>query len=105
MKHSFRDRHDRIDYLKVCEIAHRITTDPALIEDARPWVEDVMAADPHQQRYVVMWRESLTISAAEIAQALIEHSERGQLLRETRPIFGKGLTSQNVSRLMVQAGP
>lgn len=104
MKRRFYDRHEQIDYLKACEMAHRIVANPALIDDARGWVENVMAADPHQHRYVVMWRELLTRPAAEIAAALTEDSERGQLLRETRPIFGKGLTSQDVRRLMEQAG-
>jgi hypothetical protein len=34
--------------------------------------------------------------ASEIAAALIEDSERGRLLRETRPVFGRGLTSREV---------
>lgn len=104
MKTEFYDRHEHIEYLKACEIARRIVANPTLIEDARRWLTEVMAPDPHQARYVAMWRDLLARSPAEIAGALVEDSERGRLLRETRPIFGKGLTSQEVTRLMEQAG-
>jgi hypothetical protein len=40
---------------------------------------------------------------AEIAAALTEDSPRGQLLRETRPVFGKGLTSREVAELIERA--
>jgi hypothetical protein len=103
VKTKFHDRHDHIAYLKACETARRIVETPALIEDARRWLDEVMAPDPHQARYVTMWRELLARPATEIAAALIEDSERGQLLRETRPIFAI-LTSQDVCRLMANSG-
>lgn len=49
MKTYFRDRYDRLDYLKVCEVARRIVDDPLLIAAARDFVETVMLADPHQR--------------------------------------------------------
>ncbi len=104
MKTNFHDRHDHIDYLKACEMARRIVASPAVIEDARRWLEQRMAPDPHQRCYVEMWRALLDRPPEEIATALVEDSDRGQLLRETRPIFGKGFTSQEVRRLMDQAG-
>jgi hypothetical protein len=103
MKTRFYDRHDHIAYLKAREIARRIVDNPALIEDARRWLEEVMAPDPHQARYAAMWREVLARPAVEIAAALVEDSERGQLLRETRPIFAM-ITSQDVCSLMENAG-
>lgn len=103
MKRTFYDRHERIDYLKACEIARRVLEHPRLIDNARRWVEEVMAPNPHQLRYVAMWRELLSRPASEIAAALIEDSDRAQLLRETRPIFDV-LTSQDVTRLMERAG-
>ena len=104
MKTEFYDRHEHIEYLKACEIARRIMENPAIVEDARRWLEEVMAPDPHQAKYVAIWRELLACPPADIASALLEDSERGQLLRETRPIFGKGLTSREVTKLMEQAG-
>lgn len=62
-----------------------------------------MAPDSHKEKYVAMWRELLARPAAEIAAALVEDSDRGQLLRETRPIFDV-LTSQDVSRRVEAAG-
>lgn len=103
MKRQFYARHQHIDYLKACEIARRIVANSATIEHARQWLEEVMAPDPHQQQYVAIWRELLTRPAVDIAAALVEDSDRGQLLRETRPIFDV-LTSQDVVRLMEQAG-
>jgi hypothetical protein len=103
VKTRFHDRHERLDYLKVCEVARRIVADPSLIESARRFVEAAMLPDPHQHKYGMIWRELLTKPASEIAAALVEGGERGQLLRETRPVFGRGLTSREVAALVAQA--
>jgi hypothetical protein len=100
MAQRFHDRHEWIDFLKVQEIARRIAADPSLIDDAREFMRVHMAPDPHQRRYVEMWTELLESPAAEIAAALVEDSPRGQLLRETAPVFGKGLTSREVVELI-----
>jgi len=100
MKTSFRDRHERLKYLKACETARRIIHDPLLVEQARQFVEDAMAPDPHQRAYTAMWRELLSLSSETIAAALIEDSDRGQLLRDTSPVFGKGFTSREVVELL-----
>jgi hypothetical protein len=97
---GFHDRHEWIDYLKASEMARRIVADPSMIEDARKFVAWRMAPDPHQRDYAVMWQELLSRSPAEIAAALIEDSPRGRLLRETAPVFGKGLTSREIADLI-----
>jgi hypothetical protein len=74
-----------------------------MIEDAERFVEWRMTPDPHQRDYALMWRELLARAPAEIAAALTEHSPRGQLLRETAPVFGKGLTSREVADLIAHA--
>jgi hypothetical protein len=102
-KTRFHDRHDRIDYLKVCEIARRIVQDRSLIATASEFVETVMLADPHQRHYAEIWRVLLDLPPAEIAAALIADSEHGQLLRETRPVFGKGLSSREVAAILEAA--
>jgi hypothetical protein len=99
VKTSFRDRHERLKYLKACETARRIVCDPSLIEQARHFVEKAMAPDPHQRVYTLMWRELLGLPAEAIAAALLEDSDRGQLLRDTSPVFGKGFTSSEVVEL------
>jgi hypothetical protein len=50
-----------------------------------------------------MWRELLGLPAEDIAAALIEDSDRGQLLRDTSPVFGKGFTSREVVELRDRA--
>jgi hypothetical protein len=100
MATRFHDRHEWIDFLKVREVARRIVADPSMIDDARRFVETHMVPDPHQRTYALMWLELLKQPAAEIAAALLEDTARGRLLRETRPVFGKGLTSREVAALI-----
>ena len=100
MKTNFRDRHERLKYLKACETARRIRSDPRLIEQAKRFLETAMATDPHQHAYTVLWREILSLPPETIAEALIEDSDRGQLLRDTSPVFGTGFTSRDVVALL-----
>jgi hypothetical protein len=62
-----------------------------------------MLTDPHQRTYALAWREVLQLPPAEIAAALVEDTPRGQALRETRPVFGKGLSSREVVALLEAA--
>ena len=103
MATRFHDRHEWIDLLKAQEVARRIVADPSLIMDARRFVETRMLPDPHQRHYALMWRELLSQPPRAIAEALVEDSPRGQLLRETRPAFGKGLSSREVAALIERA--
>ena len=99
----FHDRHEWIDYLKACEVARRLVADPSMIADAQRFVAARMLPDPHQRDYALMWQALLAKPPAEIAAALTEDSPRGQLLRETAPVFGKGLTSRDVADLIEHA--
>lgn len=103
MAMRFYDRHEWIDYLKACEVARRLVADPSMVADARRFVANRMLPDPHQRDYALMWQDLLSRPPAEIAAALTEDNSRGQLLRETRPVFGKGLTSREVAELIAQA--
>lgn len=100
MKTVFRDRHDRVDYLKACEEARRIVADPSLLDAARRFVEEAMAPHESMRAHVALWRAVLALPAAEVAALLVEDSAEAQLLRETRPAFGAGLSSQDVARLL-----
>jgi len=99
----FHDRHERLTYLKAAETARRVLSDPALIGTAIAFVQRFMAPDPHQSRYTAVWLDLLGRSPADIAAALLADTEQGRLLRETCPVFGKGLTSREVVALMEQA--
>ena len=103
MATRFHDRHEWIDFLKAQEVARRIVADPSMIDDARRFIDKFMRPDQHRRDYVVMWDELLSKSPAEIAAALTEDSPRGRLLRETSPVFGKGLTSRDVAKLIARA--
>ena len=50
-----------------------------------------------------MWRELLIQPAEEIADALTEDSDHGRYPRETRQVFGVGLTSREVAELLKKA--
>jgi hypothetical protein len=103
MAMRFHDRHEWIDDLKACEVARRIVADPSMIADAQRFVATRMLPDPHQRDDALMWQGLLSQPPAEIAAALTEDSPRGRLLRETRPVFGKGLTSRDVAELIARA--
>jgi hypothetical protein len=100
MKTAFRDRHDRLAYLKAREDARRILADPSLLDSARRFVEQAIAPHENQRAHAARWREVLALPPEQIAALLVEDSPRGQLLRETRPVFGRGLSSQDVARLL-----
>jgi hypothetical protein len=103
MPKRFHDRHEWIDHLKACEMARRLLADPSMIADAQRFVAERMLPDPHQRDYALMWQELLSRPPTEIAAALTEDSPRGQLLRDTAPVFGKGLTSRDVAELIAHA--
>jgi hypothetical protein len=103
MKTVFRDRHDRVDYLKACEEARRMVADPSVLKSARRFLEEAMAPDESVQAHVALWRDVLALSVEQVAALLVEDSDRGQLLRETRPVFGRGLSSQDVALLLKKA--
>jgi hypothetical protein len=74
-----------------------------MIDNAKRFIDRFMRPDQHQRDYAVMWDELLAKSPVEVALALTEVSPRGQLLRETGPVFGKGLTSREVAELITHA--
>ncbi len=83
-------------------MARRILADPSAIAEARKFVAKRMEPDPHRREYAIMWSELLSRSPAEIAAALTEDSPHGRLLRETRPVFGRGLTSREIAGLIAR---
>lgn len=103
MARHFHDRHEWVDFLKACEVARRLVADPSMIADAQRFVAARMLPDPHQRDYALMWQDLLSRPPAEIAAALTEDSASGRLLRETAPVFGKGLTSRDVAELIEHA--
>ena len=103
MAQKFHDRHEWVNFLKMQEVARRLVSEPSMIDGARRFIDKHMRPDPHQRDYVVMWEELLNRRPEEIAAALTEDSPRGQLLRETSPVSGNGLTSREVAELIAHA--
>jgi hypothetical protein len=104
VKTEFRDRHDRVDYLKACEVARRLRADPSLLESGRRFLEKFVLTDEHARPHGERWLALLDGGAERVAALLEEDSPQGQLARETRPVFGPGLTSREVARLLEAAG-
>jgi hypothetical protein len=100
MKTAFRDRHDRLAHLKAREDVRRILAAPSLLDSARRFLEEAMAPHDDQRAHAARWRAVLALPPEQIAALLVEDSPRGQLLRETRPVFGRGLSAQDVARLL-----
>lgn len=103
MKTAFRDRHDRVDYLKAREVARRILADPSLLESGRAFVERFVLPDEHARPHGERWLALLDEGAERVAALLVEDSPEGQLARETRPVFGDGLTPREVRALLDSA--
>jgi hypothetical protein len=98
MTPAFRDRHDRFAWLKPREEVRRILADPSLLDSARRFVEDAMAPHENLRAHAARWREVLALPPEQVAALLVEDSPHGQFLRETRPVFGRALSSQDVAR-------
>ncbi|HEV7268411.1 MAG TPA: hypothetical protein VGN83_26420 [Falsiroseomonas sp.] len=95
----FHDRHEHLDYLKAELVARRIIDTPSVIEEARAFIDRFWRDDPHAAHYLAIWDRLLDCPPAEIAARLLEDSEAGRYLRETRPPFGV-TTAQQVARLI-----
>jgi hypothetical protein len=95
----FHDRHEELDYRKAELAARRIVDTPAVIEEARAFMDRFWRDDPHARHYLAVWDALLVHSPADIAARLLEDSPEGRYLRETRPPFGV-TTAQQVAQLV-----
>jgi hypothetical protein len=100
----FHDRHEHLDYLKAELVARRIVETPDVIAQARAHIDRFWRDDPHAAHYLRIWDALLDRPPQEIAARLLEDSEAGRYLRETRPPFGV-TTSAQVAKLIERLGP
>jgi hypothetical protein len=98
----FHDRSKKLTFLKLQAAMARASNDKSLIEEARAYVRTFMLTDPHQRVYAELWLNLLDRPIAEIAARLLADSPEGELLRDTAPVFGKGLTSREIARLIAE---
>jgi len=85
--------------LKAQEIARRLVADPSMIEGAWEFLNRHMMPDSHQHARRDVARLAGPPSGGDCC-GLGGGQPRGQLLRETAPVFGNGLTSCEVSELI-----
>ena len=98
---DFWDKNKRNVYIKLQEMMRRAQSDPSLIETARIYVqENMLSEESHQRKYGEMWMEILDLPVEQIAQRLLADTPEGDLLRDTAPVFGKGLTSREFMKLL-----
>ncbi len=99
LKTSFHDRNKRRKYIKLVEMMRRSKIDPSLFADARQFVEEHMMTDPHRRKYAECWMKLLSLPIEDIAGRLLADTPEGDLLRDTAPVFGRGLTSREIVKL------
>jgi hypothetical protein len=100
LKINFHDQNKRRTYIKLAEMMRRAKIDPSLIDTAQAFVEQHMMIDPHQRNYAEHWMMLLRLPVSEIAGRLLADTPEGDLLRDTAPVFGKGLTSREIVNLI-----
>ncbi|HMK80028.1 MAG TPA: hypothetical protein VK438_10280 [Xanthobacteraceae bacterium] len=86
-KTRFYDRNERRSYALTRAIAARLIDDPALVESGLAYARRYMSNDPAQTRHFAMWQEQLRHNVVDIVRNLLEDSPRGNLLRDTQPVF------------------
>ena len=86
-KVRFYDRNERRSYELTRVVAARLVDDPSLVKTGLDFVRRHMSGDSTQSQYRDMWEELLRQHVREIARQLLEDTPRGELLRDTQPVF------------------
>jgi hypothetical protein len=87
LKRRFHDRNERRRYEITLVTAAKLIDDPATLKHGLAYMERHMREDPTQTRYYAMWTEMISREPKEIVRELLADTDRGALLRETRPVF------------------
>src|ERR1700722_4651032 len=87
LKRQFHDRNDRRRYEIALVTAAKLIDDPATLTHGLAYMERHMRGDPPQARYYAMWMDMISRDPKEIVRELLADTDRGALLRETRPVF------------------
>ncbi len=86
-KADFHDRNKRRSYERTQQIAARLIDDPRLVAKGRAHLERFVRPDPSQARDYALWADLLNRDIRQIVTQLLEDSPRGDLLRDTQPVF------------------
>lgn len=86
-KADFHDRNKRRSYELTRRIAARLIDDPGLVANGRSYLERLVRPDPAQAHAYTLWSAVLDQDIRQIASQMLEDSPRGDLLRDTQPVF------------------
>ena len=87
VKTDFHDRSKRRSYDLTRRIAVHLVDDPGLLANGRAYLERCVRPDSAQARYYALWADLLGQNVRLIVRQLLEDSPRGELLRDTQPVF------------------
>src|ERR1700730_17943715 len=88
LKRRFHDGNARRRYEIARVIAAKLIDDPTTtLKNGLAYLERHMRPDPTQARYVALWMEMISRDPKEIVRELLADTDRGALLRETKPVF------------------
>ncbi|MCP1558011.1 UNVERIFIED_ORG: hypothetical protein M2438_002094 [Methylobacterium sp. SuP10 SLI 274] len=86
-KADFHDRNKRRSYELTRRIAARLIDDPGLVANGRSYLERLVRPDPAQAHAYTLWTAILDQDIRQIVSQMLEDSPRGDLLRDTQPVF------------------
>lgn len=86
-KADFHDRNKRRSYELTRWVAARLIDDPGLVANGRSYLERWVRPDPAQSHAYRLWTDLLDQDVGQIVRQMLEDSPKGDLLRDTQPIF------------------
>ncbi|KAB7783402.1 hypothetical protein [Methylorubrum populi] len=86
-KADFHDRNKRRSYELTRQVAARLIDDPGLVANGRSYLERLVRPDPAQAHAYTLWADLLNQDVGQIVRQMLEDSPKGDLLRDTQPVF------------------
>ena len=86
-KADFHDRNKRRSYELTRQVAARLIDDPGLVANGRSYLERLVRPDPAQAYAYTLWADLLNQDVGQIVRQMLEDSPKGDLLRDTQPVF------------------
>ena len=87
LKRQFHDRNERRRYEIALVVAAKLIDDPQTLQNGVEYMHRHMRQDGARAAYYALWMDMLSRDPKEIVRELLADTDRGALLRETRPVF------------------
>src|SRR3984893_14524825 len=87
LKRLFHDRNERRRYEIALVTAAKLIDEPDTLKNGLEYMKRHMSGDAAQADYYALWLELISHDPKEIARELLADTDRGALLRDTRPVF------------------